>query len=87
VTESDTAEPHDPGWAAGYRWAHGHADPWGLKPIADGDVEFDELREHVADETLPPAADREFWGRFVAGVASLLVEQGIYLPATPDEYV
>jgi hypothetical protein len=87
VSESDTSNEQDRGWVAGYDWAKTHADPWGMKPIADGDVGFDELRAHVADESLPPAADQEFWSRFVAGVASRLVDDGIYLPATPDEYV
>jgi hypothetical protein len=87
VTESNTSGHHDPGWAAGYDWAKSHADPWGLKPIADHDVGFEELREHVADESLPPATDQGFWDRFVAGVASRLVDDGIYLPATPDEFV
>jgi hypothetical protein len=87
MTESDTSGQTDPGWAAGYGWAKGHADPWGLKPIADHDVDFDELRAHVADASLPPPTDHEFWDRFADGVASSLVEAGIYLPATPDEYV
>ena len=87
MSESNTAGHPDSGWTAGYQWAKNHADPWGLKPIADHDVGFDELREHVADDNLPPAADREYWDRFVAGVASSLVEDGIYLPAVPDEYV
>jgi hypothetical protein len=87
VTEANTSGRPDPGWAAGFGWARAHADPWGLQPIADGDVGVEELRESVADERLPPASDQAFWDRFVAGVASHLVDAGIYAPQLPDEYV
>lgn len=87
MTEANTSGRSDAGWTVGFGWARAHADPWGLQPIAEGDVGFDELRESVADETLPPASDGAFWERFVAGVASHLVDAGIYAAQLPDEFV